>query len=87
MCTNFMDQEDNRVIVWNNIYRYKKQLKEKIQKNKGESCMEHMIRKTADEGNNQQDIDPIVKLTRLFQIGESDSEIKCDDDSSTLSEE
>ena len=87
MCLRFIKQEDNNATVRNNTYRYKKQLKEKMQKNKVESRMHHAIKKMVDEGNNQQDIDPIIKLARAFHVEDSDSDDTSDDDSHGMSEE
>ena len=82
MCTRFINQEDNNALVRNNTYRYKKQLKEKMEKHKVESRMQHAIKKMVDEGNNQHDIDPIIKLARAFHVDDSDSDNTSDDDMS-----
>ena len=61
-----MEQEENQQAVKSNTYRYKKQLKEKANKYRADKRMNNVIKKMVDEGQSQEDIDPIIKLARAI---------------------
>ena len=66
LCKRFMEQEENQQAVKSNTYRYKKQLKEKANKYRADKRMNNVIKKMVDEGQSQEDIDPIIKLARAI---------------------
>ena len=83
MCTRFTEREENKQVVRSNTHRYRKQVKEKARKGKMDSRFNNVIKKMVDEGQLQQDIDPIIKLARALNVqseindtsdGDSDSD-------------
>ena len=84
MCTRFLQDENNKQIVRENTHRYRKQLKERMRKKKVDNRLNNVIKKMVDEGQTQQEIDPIVKLAIAMDLQSSsneDSESDNDNDS------
>ena len=86
MCTRFIEREENKQIVRSNTHRYRKQMKEKARKGKVDSRFNKVIKKMVDEGQSQQDIDPIIKLARALNL-QSDSNDTSDSDSDENSQQ
>ena len=64
-----------------NTHRYRKQLKERMRKKKVDNRLNNVIKKMVDEGQTQQEIDPIVKLATAMDLqSTSNDESESDND-------
>ena len=74
MCTKFLEEENNKLIVQENTHRYRKQLKERMRKKKVDNRMNTVINRMVDEGQSQQEIDPIIKLAMAMNLNSTSNE-------------
>ena len=66
MCSRYINNGENEKYVKNNTYRYKKMIKEKSSNRKMSKRLEGIVKRLEDDGQNQEQIEPIINLARVY---------------------
>ena len=83
----FLAKESNLPMIKSNTYQYKKERKEKTQRNKASTKMNTFIKKLEENGQNRQDITPIIHMAQAMATqSDYDSDSDTSDGSSTQSQ-
>ena len=85
MCTRFLEDDNNKQTVRENTYRYRKQLKERLQKKRVDTRVKRVINKLVDKGQSQQDIGPIIKMAMALNLQSTSSDTSDNDNDSQQS--